>query len=215
MLARVSSSAAPPLNLPAGFASFTMPVALAPFGMATLPSTSIGSRTVAENCWPGVLILEPTVSSRTTEITVSAGTTMGLGLGGACLTAGLAELASAAGEDELASVAAPCCWSVAFWHPDKAKRKPNADKHAVARERFMYYLRFGGGLIGSLKDTTNSDEVNLEVINQAATAASCPGRALRTQRNSGREITNLKLACAEFLSARLELAASESLCASG
>ena len=29
---------------------------------------------MAENAWPGVLILEPTAWSRTTEITVSAGT---------------------------------------------------------------------------------------------------------------------------------------------
>ena len=50
MLVSVSSSCAPPLKRPAGLASLTMPVARAPFGMASLPSTSTGSRTEAENC---------------------------------------------------------------------------------------------------------------------------------------------------------------------
>jgi hypothetical protein len=43
-----------------------------------------------------VLIFDPTVSSRTTEIDVSAGTTIGLGFGAASLFAG----AEPDGEDE-------------------------------------------------------------------------------------------------------------------
>ena len=82
MLVRVSDSTAPPLNLPAGLASLTKPEARAPLGMASLPSTSIGTWKVAENAWPGVLILEPTAWSRRTEMTVSAGTIRGRGGGG-------------------------------------------------------------------------------------------------------------------------------------
>src|SRR5216684_5976289 len=143
MLTSVSSSDAPPLKRPAGLASFTMPVARAPFGMATLPSTSTGSRTVAEKFCPGVLILEPTRSSNTTEITVSAGTTSGRGRGGASL-AGLLELAPESGVDvdEFGSVAAACCWSALFWHPANANSRQKADRDAVAKRRFMNYLHF-------------------------------------------------------------------------
>src|SRR6266478_2646893 len=147
MLASVSSSDAPPLKRPAGLAFFTMPVARAPLGMATLPSTSTGSRTVAEKFWPGVLILEPTGSSSTTEITVSAGTTMGLGRGGASL-AGLLELAPGSGVDgdEVASVAGACCWSAFFSHPANAESRQRAERDAVVKRRFMNYLRFERGL---------------------------------------------------------------------
>src|ERR1700720_4682765 len=79
MLVRMSERAAPPLNLPAGLASFTKPEGRAPLGMACLPSASIGTWTVAENPCPGVLILEPTAWSRRTEMTVSAGTIRGRG----------------------------------------------------------------------------------------------------------------------------------------
>src|ERR1700719_1419370 len=142
MLASVSSSCAPPLKRPAGLASFTIPVARAPLGMATRPSTSTGSRTDAENCCPGALILEPTGSSSTTEITVSAGTTIGLGRGGASLAADWLELAPESGEDEFASVAAACCWSAFFWHPASAKSRQSEERDAVAKRRFMNYLQW-------------------------------------------------------------------------
>jgi hypothetical protein len=63
-----------------------------------------------------VLILEPTGSSSTTEITVSAGTTIGRGRGGASRTAGLLEPAPESGveDDEFGSAAAACCWSALF-----------------------------------------------------------------------------------------------------
>src|ERR1700730_16422165 len=141
MLVRVNSSDAPPLKRPAGLASFTMPEARAPFGMASLPSTSTGSRTAAGQVCPGGLVFEPTGSSSTTEITVSAGTTIGFGRGGASLTAGLLEVAPESGEDEFASVAA--CWSALFWHPASANSRQSADRGAVARRRFMNYLHGG------------------------------------------------------------------------
>src|SRR6266404_1663723 len=148
MLTSVSSSDAPPLKRPAGLAFFTMPVARAPFGMATLPSTSTGSRTVAEKFCPGVLILEPTGSSSTTAITVSAGTTRGRGRGGASL-AGLLELAPGSGvdEDEFGSVAAACCWSAFFWHPANANSRQSAGRDTVAKRRFIELPPLGSGHI--------------------------------------------------------------------
>jgi hypothetical protein len=57
--------------------------------------------------WPDELVLEPIVSSRTTEISVSAGTTSGLGRGGASFFAGVAALSEAeAGEEDEGSVEA-------------------------------------------------------------------------------------------------------------
>ncbi|PYV89384.1 MAG: hypothetical protein DMG90_11480 [Acidobacteria bacterium] len=49
----LSRRTAPPLNRPRGLASTTVPVALAPDGITTLPSTSTGAATVAENDCPG------------------------------------------------------------------------------------------------------------------------------------------------------------------
>jgi hypothetical protein len=46
-------------------------------GIAIRPSTSTGEETVAEKFWPVEEVLEPTGSSRTTEIAVSAGITRG------------------------------------------------------------------------------------------------------------------------------------------
>src|SRR5215813_4877791 len=113
MLARVSSREAPPLKRPAGLASFTRPVARAPLGIQTLPSTSMGAFTVAEKFCPGRLILDPTDSSKTTVITVSAGTTTGFGRAAASRAAVLeAEAPPAApesGEGEAASLEACCC----------------------------------------------------------------------------------------------------------
>src|SRR5262249_31229613 len=68
-----------PLKRPAAFASLTVPRARAPFGIATLPSISMGVSTVASKAWPGVAVLELSDSSRTTSMAVSAGTTKGLG----------------------------------------------------------------------------------------------------------------------------------------
>src|ERR1051326_4366084 len=106
MLARVNSSDAPPLKRPAAFASFTIPVACAPLGIAVFPSTSTGALTVAEKFCPGVLVFEPIASSNTTAITVSAGTTIGFGRGGASFAAGLEALDDPSGADELVSFAA-------------------------------------------------------------------------------------------------------------
>src|SRR5260370_25078923 len=147
MVASVSSCCAPPLKRPAGLASLTMPVARAPLGMATLPSTATGWLTVAVNCWPEVLILEPTGSSNTTEITVSAGTTIGLGRGGAS-RAGLAELAPDSDdcEDEFGSVAAACCWSAFFWHPANANSRQSTGRDTVAKRRFIKYLHWRVGI---------------------------------------------------------------------
>src|SRR5260370_11988001 len=79
MLDSATERTAPPLKWPAAFASRTIPVARAPFGITILPSTSTGEATVAEKFWPEEEVLEPSASSRTTEIVVSAGTVMGLG----------------------------------------------------------------------------------------------------------------------------------------
>src|SRR5437868_13010148 len=77
----LSSRAAPPLKRPSGFASTTVPVALAPAGMRTLPSRSTGLATVAEKLCPGWLIFEPTDSPSRTVITAPAGITAGAASG--------------------------------------------------------------------------------------------------------------------------------------
>jgi hypothetical protein len=98
-----------------------------------------------------VLILEPTGSSSTTEITVSAGTTIGLGRGGASLTADLLELAGAPESGaaefgaEFGSVAA-ASWSAFFWHPANANSRQSAGRDAVAKRRFMNYLHWRVGV---------------------------------------------------------------------
>src|SRR5579863_6863560 len=79
MLLSETASTAPPLNRPADFASRTIPVARAPFGIATRPFTSIGEETVAAKVCPFDDVLEPTGSSSTTEIVVSAGIVIGFG----------------------------------------------------------------------------------------------------------------------------------------
>src|ERR1019366_6729985 len=68
---------APPAKWPRGCASTTVPEALAPAGMATLPATSTGLARVAEKLWPGWLILEPTAWPRRTVSCAPAGTVMG------------------------------------------------------------------------------------------------------------------------------------------
>src|SRR5215467_15709547 len=137
MLVSSSASEAPPLKRPAALASFTMPSARAPLGIATLPFISTGDSTVAENLSPEWLAFELMVWSRTTEMTVSAGTTRGFG-SSAFLTALLAD--SAADGDEFAFASGPPDWSAAFWHP--AKIMPSESEHTriEAQRRIMKFL---------------------------------------------------------------------------
>src|SRR5438552_16602096 len=71
---RASLRTAPPLKRPRGAACTTLPEASAPFGTATLPSTSIGVATLAVNWSPELLSFDPTVLARRTVMTVPAGT---------------------------------------------------------------------------------------------------------------------------------------------
>src|ERR1700680_1643487 len=130
-----SSSTAPPLNRPAAFASFTIPEARAPLGIATLPSISTGASTVATNLWPVVLIFDPTASSRTTEIDVSAGTTIGLGFGAASLFAD-AELD---GEDDAVSEEAG--WLADLAQPASTIANDKRDSFPAKSGRFIDFLR--------------------------------------------------------------------------
>src|SRR4029077_9083797 len=70
-----------PLNLPAGCAATTVPVAVAPAGITVWPPTSTGVATVAENDCPASLVLELRVSPRRTVSVVPAGMTRGSGAG--------------------------------------------------------------------------------------------------------------------------------------
>src|SRR2546425_4757345 len=70
-----SCSEAPPLKRPSGFASTTVPVAVAPEGITVLPAISTGVATVAEKLCPGSLIFDPTDCSSRTVIIVPAGMT--------------------------------------------------------------------------------------------------------------------------------------------
>src|SRR6266567_6580423 len=69
----LTSSRAPPLKWPMPLASTTVPRAEAPCSMTVLPSTAIGSATVAEKLWPVVLLFELRVSPRRTVISVPTG----------------------------------------------------------------------------------------------------------------------------------------------
>src|SRR5581483_2621534 len=136
MLVRVSSRAAPPLKRPAGFASFTMPVAGAPLGITTLPSTSTGSSTVAEKVWPDVAVLELRASSVTTAIFVSAGTTMGSETGaGARAGAGAEESGEAKAEAAEPESAGVDCESADFCQPMNSNN--SAGRSAPRKRRFM------------------------------------------------------------------------------
>src|SRR5581483_2663419 len=81
MLIEISLTArlAPPLNLPKGLASVTVPDADAPEGITSLPSTWTGSARVAVKDCPAWLVLELSASPRRTVRTVPAGITTGLG----------------------------------------------------------------------------------------------------------------------------------------
>src|SRR5262245_28480608 len=115
---------APPLKRPADFASRMIPVARAPFGIATLPSTSTGAETVAEKFWPVVDVFEPIDSSKTTEIVASAGTTMGLVATASDLPED--ELLEEASGEPLVEASDVADWSAGFWQPETANRKPRA-----------------------------------------------------------------------------------------
>src|SRR6185312_2440868 len=69
---------APPLKRPSGFASTTVPEAVAPLARTVSPPTVTGCARVAEKVCPGWLILEPSASPRFTVSTVPTGTTTGL-----------------------------------------------------------------------------------------------------------------------------------------
>ena len=64
-VSRTSSEAAP-LKRPNALASTTVPVAVAPVGIAVRPSIVIGLATVAVKVWPAVLIFEPSASAKRT-----------------------------------------------------------------------------------------------------------------------------------------------------
>ena len=133
-LASEMESTAPPLKRPADLASRTIPVTRAPFGIATLPSTSTGEATVAEKFWPAAEVLEPIASSRTTVIVVSAGTTRGLAT--VSRAADLPEeLEPPDGleesfEESIADESEFAAWSAGFWQPESASNKPK-DTRAV------------------------------------------------------------------------------------
>ncbi len=86
-------SEAPPLKRPSGLASTTVPDALAPAGIAVLPSTETGLAKVAVKVSPGELILEPTDCPRRTVNTVPAGTTKALGASGFMLDIAVLDMA--------------------------------------------------------------------------------------------------------------------------
>src|SRR6202158_3615742 len=78
----LSSRIAPPLNLPKGFASTTVPRANAPAGITVFPSTVTGEARVALKDCPVELIFDPKDSPSLTVSVVPAGTTRGCGAGG-------------------------------------------------------------------------------------------------------------------------------------
>src|SRR5947208_1430811 len=68
---------APPANLPRAFASVTVPLTLAPWGIATALPTSTSLATDPEKVSPGLLNFEPTAEPRLTVTSVPEGTTRG------------------------------------------------------------------------------------------------------------------------------------------
>src|SRR5260370_41986242 len=122
MLDSATERTAPPLKWPAAFASRTIPVARAPFGITILPSTSTGEATVAEKFWPEEEVLEPSASSRTTEIVVSAGTMIVLGDS----AARMADLAEPPGEplgNTFVAESDVAAWAGGFWRAESTNRK--------------------------------------------------------------------------------------------
>ena len=88
-------SVAAPLILPNAFASVTVPVTAAPFGITSLPSTCTGSATVAVNLSPLLFPFELTFSFSRTVSTVPSGKVTGLGAGCCVSEGGLVDSAAA------------------------------------------------------------------------------------------------------------------------
>jgi hypothetical protein len=107
----LSSSIAPPLNLPKAFASTTVPRAAAPAGITVLPSTVTADASVALKESPGELSFDPTEFPSLTVNVVPAGTTTGCG-SGAGVAAGVE-----AGE-LIAFPPAAFDGAAAFWPPE-------------------------------------------------------------------------------------------------
>lgn len=74
-------STAPPLNLPSGLASTTVPLAEEPLGRMVLPSTETFEASVAVKLSPTELIFDPTALPSLTVNVVPEGTTTGCGAG--------------------------------------------------------------------------------------------------------------------------------------
>ena len=97
-VSRRRDNVAPPLNLPSGFASTTVPVAEAPARITVTPLIDTGLATVAEKLSPGTLIFDPSAEVVVTAMCVPAGITIGGGGGGGGGGAGAAVGAAAVGE---------------------------------------------------------------------------------------------------------------------
>lgn len=151
------------MNLPADFASVTVPLTGEPAGIALTPPTDMEFASVPVNPCPAELVLELNPLPSVTDKVVPAGTTIGGGGGGgAAAGAGVAAgaaagalplaagdaafllLAAAAGAagwlgaGSLAGaaagcVAAACSWSDDFLHPEKTSP---ADNNAAIRNCF-------------------------------------------------------------------------------
>ena len=115
----LSSREAPPLNLPKGFASTTVPRAEAPAGITALPSTVTAEARVPLKESPGELIFDPTEFPSLTVRVVPSGMTTDCGSGALVCAAGDAEEPIALPPAALAGAAAfpPAAFEdpVAFW----------------------------------------------------------------------------------------------------
>src|SRR6202790_3066079 len=81
MVRNASPNSDAPLKRPAALALVTVPLACAPLGMTSCPSTTTGSTTVAEKDCPSLAVLELSDWSSTTSIAVPWGTIIGWGAG--------------------------------------------------------------------------------------------------------------------------------------
>src|ERR1700758_3946514 len=81
MLVSANDSSPSPFILPLALALTTLPLTVAPFGKAGLPSTLIGWAKVARNVCPAWLVFELNARLVITVRVVPAGTTIGWGWG--------------------------------------------------------------------------------------------------------------------------------------